>query len=305
MNAPSRVLVTGAGGFIGAAICRALLARGDEVHGMTRRASARDEGVIAHTADLNEPASVRAAFRASMPNAVIHCAAVLPLNRPDPALSEAVNVAGTHAVVEACLEVGCRRLIHISSMSAQPDNRAVYGATKRRSEEVVRGCELNWTIFRPSLVYGRDERSVFAKMVQLARKLPVIPVLGSGREPVRPVHVDDVAAAVLRVLDAPATFGKTYCLGGKDAMTVRDMFRQLAVALGRKPLLVTVPMPIARLLATLMEAVMANPPFTHDNLEGVEKAAPVDIDDAVRDFGFAPRAFGDGLRELFGEPARP
>lgn len=295
-----RILVTGANGFLGAAICRAALSAGHEVHGTVRHNSALDlldSRVVTHVADLCDETRVLRAVETAAPDAVVHNAAIPPVGRPDRTLSERVNVGGTAAVIQACVRSGCRRLVHISSMSAQPENQAVYGSTKRRSEEAVRNSELDWTILRPSLVYGPGDRSVFAKMIRMLRKMPVLPILGSGTEPVRPIHVDDCAAAVVAVLNRPVTFGKTYCLGGKDALDVGTMLRITAEALGRQPIAVHIPFFIARLLAMVLEPIMANPPVTRDNLEGAAKAAFCDIEDAVRDFGFAPRAYREGLAD--------
>lgn len=295
-----RILVTGANGFIGSAVCGAALQAGHEVHGTVRASSTLDlldDRVVRHTADLADEGSVKAAVATARPAAVVHCAAIAPLGRPDRERSEQVNVRGTAFVVAAAKECGCRRFIHVSSMSAQPDNQAVYGSTKRRSEEPVRESGLDWTILRPSLVYGNDPRSVFGKMVSVLRKAPFIPVIGAGREPVRPVHVDDVASAVIAVLAEPKTYSKTYCLGGKDAMDVNTMLRTTAEALGKRPLLVHVPLGVAKVLASVLAMVLANPPVTRDNIEGVEKAAACEIDDAVRDFGYAPRSYAEGLAQ--------
>ncbi|MCL5269792.1 MAG: NAD-dependent epimerase/dehydratase family protein, partial [bacterium] len=120
--------------------------------------------------------------------AVIHGAGVTAEGTPDEALSRRVNVEGAAALFEAARRAGVSRWIQISSMSAHPASTSVYGRTKLAADEFLRRSAPppRWTILRPSLIYGPGDQGLVAKTLRILRKLPVLPMVGSGRELLRP-----------------------------------------------------------------------------------------------------------------------
>ncbi|MDX2176387.1 MAG: NAD-dependent epimerase/dehydratase family protein [Candidatus Sumerlaeia bacterium] len=296
------VLVSGANGFVGSAVCRALLAARNWTPVALAREGADSSlltpGVPVVRGEFHDRRSVAKALAEAKPEAVVHAAAVVSTGKPDMALSSRINVEGTRHFVDAAMEAGVRRWVQISSMSAHRANHSVYGGTKFLADEEVRRSDLAWTILRPSIIYGPARRGIFFKLVNLLRKLPVVPVVGPGREDMRPVHVDDLAMAVLMALDSPMAAGKAYMLGCAEAMTAREFFaRTAAAAKGRPAPVLPLPIWLCRIIAATGEALLANPPITRDNIEGVVKAQPVEIADAERDLGFRPRSYDEGLEE--------
>lgn len=289
-----KVLVTGANGFVGSALCREAIRRGHECLALVRASSNRSlvpvraEQVFGDFGDAMRMGTVLEELR---PEAIIHAGAVVSNGRPNLELAWRVNVEGTSTLLRAAETARVVRWIQISSMSAHPANRSVYGGTKLACDGVVRAGSIPWTILRPSLVYGGGQRGIFQRMRSLIRSLPVVPLLGSGREPMRPVHVDDVAWAALEAIERPATVGGTFCLGGPEDWTFRTLVEKLASGEGRRPLLFPVPMPLCRLAAVLGEVMLEDTPVSTDNLEGIVSAQPVDIESARRELGFNPRAF--------------
>jgi NADH dehydrogenase len=189
--------------------------------------------------------------------------------------------------------------VQISSLSANPNNTSVYGRTKFAADEEVRKSELDWTILQPGTIYGPGARGLFAKIVRLTGGLPVVPVLGSGKQPMRPIFVDDAAGAALDCLEQEASFGKAYALGCSDVITFNDFIREVLRAQNRRKWLVHIPLwfcfPAARVLGLFMK----NPPVTVDNLVGLKQMTAPEIDAARRDFGFAPLTFAEGLQRTF------
>ncbi len=293
------LLVTGANGFVGSAVVHLALQRNIPVRAMVREASDLTllEGSpkeIQVCADMDDAASLERAIEGI--TAVVHCAATTSTFAPDLELSRKVNVEGTRALLQACRTQGVTRFINISSQSAHPDNPSVYGKTKLEQDEVVRGeTQIDWTILRPSIIYGPVARGIFNKMVGLCRKLPVIPVIGSGREPMRPLHVEDLAEGILQCIEAPATFGKSYDLGGADSLEFNQFLKEILQAIGQKKMLIHLPIPIALVIAHVLSTFLKNPPLTPDNVTGISTVQYVDITDAHQDFGFKPRLFYDGI----------
>jgi predicted dehydrogenase/nucleoside-diphosphate-sugar epimerase len=298
------LLVTGASGFLGSAVVHLARSRGMEVRCMVRASSSLrllagiPESAIV-PADMGDPESLRKAVEGV--SAVVHCAATTSISAPDLELSRRINVEGTRALLNACRETGVRRFVNISSQSAHPANPSVYGRTKMEADQEVRAAkDVDWTILRPSIIYGTAAKGIFDKMVQYCRKLPVIPIIGGGHEEMRPVHAADVAAAALACLDASAAIGKTYDIGGLDALEFNDFIGEILKALGKRKMRFHLPIPIALAIARVLSLLMKNPPLTPDNVTGIQTVQHVDISAAQRDFGFAPRSFAEGLREIFG-----
>lgn len=291
-----RILITGAGGFIGAALVGGALARAHTVNALVHKTAPNDERVHIYQGDVTQPKSLVAALEGCQ--AVIHAAAVTSQRHPGWEESRAVNVTGTANLIQVCQQKGVRRFLYVSSMSAFPDNPTPYGKTKYESEQVVIASGLDWTIVRPSIVYGPGDQGVFAKLASQIRALPVIPVIGSGRTPQRPVHVADVAWALLECLNHARTIGKTYMLGGRDPMTYKAFVCAVAQAQGKNPRCVHLPVSVAMCIAKLMKLALSNPPLTPDNVMGLVMAKEVDQTLAEQELGYAPRGFAEGLKEI-------
>src|SRR5262249_21462626 len=195
---------------------------------------------------------------------------------------------------------GVSRWVQISSLSANPANNSVYGRTKFAADEEVRRSGLRWTILQPGTIFGPGGRGLFAKMTGLlSGKLPIVPVLGSGRQTMRPIFVDDAASAALACLDTDATAGRTYALGCRDAITFNDFIRSILRGLGRRKLRLHVPLWVCWPIARVLGWILKNPPVTVDNLVGIKQMKAPEITDAERDFGFAPLSFAEGIERTF------
>lgn len=300
-----KLLITGAAGFLGSEVAREALRRGHETYAMVRNGSLPPDlaAIRVIRADLAE--FVDPAASLVLPpgiEAVVHCAAATSEGRPNMARSTRINVEGTAALARRVVETSGRpaaelRWIQISSMSAHPGSTSVYGRTKLLADDAVKTAGVAWTILRPSIIYGPGARGVVAKTVAIMRKLPVVPVVGAGRELLRPILASDVARLALNALDRPVSVGRTYMLGGPDEITFNDFLARLGEACGVRRPVVHLPIPIAHAIAAVLGAALPNPPLTTDNVLGVKQAQRVLIDDALRDLGPAGATFAEGLRQ--------
>lgn len=299
-----RILITGANGLVGSALCREAAARGHQVFALVRGDSdgslVPDERMILR-GDFTHCDDARRALAASAAEVVIHAAAVVSTGRPDLEKSLAVNVAGTGTLANAARDAGVRLWLQVSSMSAHDENRSIYGGTKFACDEVIRASGIPHIIFRPSLVYAGTPRGIFFRLVTICERARIIPLVGDGSEPVRPIHVDDLAATMIAASERPDLSRKSYPLGGADAMTFRGLVEAICRAMNRSPRIIPVPRPICRLGAVTLELFLRNPPLTSDNIEGLLRAQQVDHSEAVRDLGHNPRHFAEGFRECLKE----
>jgi nucleoside-diphosphate-sugar epimerase len=168
----------------------------------------------------------------------------------------AVNVEGTHRLVEQCKLAGVRKFLFVSSIAAGfPDqSRYFYAQSKVQAEEIVRQSGLHHAIVRPTMIFGPGS-PVLAGLARLAA-LPIIPVFGGGATPVQPIAVDDLADFILRIVDNDLFSGETFDLGGRDVVSIEELLRRIHLLL-RHANAKSLHIPMALLLPalTLLEIV--------------------------------------------------
>src|SRR5262249_37440702 len=139
----------------------------------------------------------------------------------------------TENVLGAVRESGVSRFVHMSALGTGPRALSRYHRTKWAAEEAVRASGLDWTIVRPSVIFGSGDGFV-SLVTQLVRWFPVVPVIGDGRNRFQPVAVADVAEVFARALERPLTAGQTFEVGGSRAYTFDEIVDEVGAALGRR-----------------------------------------------------------------------
>lgn len=257
-----RVLVTGATGYIGGYVSRRLLAEGHEVVGLARRAAAQDPaGTRSAPGDVSTGEGLAAAMRGV--DAVIHLVGIIAEQRG--ATFENVHVDGTRNVLAAAAAAGVARFVHMSALGAHAQAESSYQRTKGAAEELVRASGLDWTIMRPSLVIGVGDAFFGQTLKQLVTLPPIIPVVGTGAYPFRPVWVEDVATAFVSALSQGAAVGRSLDLTGPTEYSLRELLVMIRDLLRPGKPLVNVPLPLMRVGVQLFR-VLPHPPITRDQL---------------------------------------
>lgn len=312
----SRVLITGATGFVGRSVVREALSRGmtpvclvrspDKLFRQHEQTS-RDR-ITAVEGDLVDVNSVRSAAEGCQ--AAIHLVGII-LARPMRGQTfEKVHVRGTQTVVDALKAAGIRRYAHMSALGTRPNAVSAYHQTKWEAEEYVRKSGLDWTIFRPSIIHGPD-----GEFMQLMKRFmcglvpPVVPYFGSGRARLQPVSVKDVAYCFVESLLRQSTIGQTIPLGGPRAYSWIELYNacraNMPGAKSWKPL-VSQPVPVAKAIAVLSAPVMA----MAEKLSASAGLLRFDVgqvqmsqEDSVCDETIAEKAFGIRMRDFESELA--
>ena len=252
-----KVLVTGASGFLGKAVCAELVESGHEVGALVRREGSQPPNTAAVAGDLNDAASLGRAVASSAPECVIHLAAEIASQR-DAARIQATNVEGTRSLIAASEAAGVRRIVFTSTVVTGDANGALlteesqlpveteYGRSKQEGERLVRECSLEDVVIRPSHVYGPGGWFV-EEFVDRLRQPGRFAVIGSGRNWWDVVQVEDVARACVQAAErAPA--GALYHVADDEPITFYDFVALAATELGvgapRR-----IPAAIARLVA--------------------------------------------------------
>ncbi len=294
-----RVLLTGGTGFVGKSILDELIRQGHAVRLLVRHPDAVQRnvaGVEAVLGDILAPNSLPEA--ANGVDAVIHLVGII--SECGRSTFQQVHVEGTRNVVKAARTAGVHRFVQMSALGTRPQAVSRYHKSKFAAEELVRNSGLDYTIFRPSLIYGPEDHFVnlFAKISGWS---PFLPVMGTGTSRMAPVAVESVAKAFVGALSEPRSVGKAYDLCASEILTFEDILRTILAVLGRSRLLLHIPLPVARAQAGFLEFLYGRllkvpPPLNRDQLimlqeDNVGNAAP-----AKALFNLPEEPFADGIR---------
>jgi NADH dehydrogenase len=168
-------------------------------------------------------------------------------------------------------------------------------ATRQGLEEAVRGSELPFVILQPSVLFG-DGAEFVAALSRLARVSPVLPLLGGGQVRFQPLWIEDLVTCLIACVNGDPLITGEIPLGGSEYATFKEVMQTICAAMSIRRLLVPLPLPVARLQAQLMAAVLPNPPLTPATLELFSFDNSTDLDAVDRRFGFHPRGFREHLR---------
>lgn len=250
-----KILVTGGTGFVGRAVVAALAEAGHVSRVLVRQPAAPRARELAGrfpvelvAGDVLKPDTLRAALLGC--EAVIHLVGII--SEVDQNTFENAHTQATRHLVGAAQVGGVKRFLHMSALGTRPNAASRYHQTKWAAEEAVRASGLDWTIFRPSLIYGPEDH--FTRMMaDWSRWSPVVPVLGTGQGRLQPIAVEAVALAFARALTQPATSGRTLDLCGPERLTFNEVLDAILAAVGRRRAKCHLPLPVARGLAGLLE----------------------------------------------------
>jgi uncharacterized protein YbjT (DUF2867 family) len=293
-----RVFVTGATGFVGRAVIQALRAEGHTVRCLVRRGSeSRLQGlgsIERITGDVLTRESLAEGVAGC--DAVVHLVGIIREAPGRGVTFERLHVDATANVVETAAAAGVRRYLHMSALGTRADARARYHRTKWRAEEVVRAAAPGWTIFRPSIIYGRGDGLV--SMLAGMLRLPVVPVIGSGRGRLQPVPVAQVAEGFARAVTSEVALKQTYEVGGADAVTLVELLDLVAEAQGRpRPRKVHLPLGAMRRAAAALHRLPGFP-VTPDQLVMLEEDSVCDPTPFLTAFRLRPVPLAEGLRAM-------
>lgn len=298
-----KVLVTGGTGFVGTHVVNAFQRAGHEVAVLARDPSATknryNRPVEPVSGNVLDPASLDAALAGR--EALVHLVGII--HEKGEQTFDRMHREAVENVVAAARRTGVRRLLHMSAMGSSEDSPSEYGRTKAAGERPVRDSDLDWTIFRPSVIFGLGD-GFFALLAPIVRYNPLfIPVIGRGTTRFQPVSVHDVARVFADSLRRPDTVGKTFELGGPQVFTLNEIYREVAIAVGKpRKRLVHFPLWWGRFLAARFEGlarkgILPAPPLTRDQLKSLSRDNTADVSDTVAVFGGEWQELRAGLRQ--------
>jgi NADH dehydrogenase len=281
------ILVTGGTGFIGPRVVHALRERDKPVRALVREPRGEKATTLAAwgaelvQGDMTDTASLRRAVEGS--DVVVHLVAIRQGNAQQ---FRRVMEEGTRDLVAAAKDAGVKRFVLMSALgtSEQSKDLVPYYHAKWEQEQMVTGSGLEHVIFRPSFVFAGNG-GILPTFRRLARLSPVTPIIGSGKERIQPIWIDDVAAYFSHGVDRAEAANRVFELGGPDAVSWNQFWERLKRVLGQRRPSLHVPMALMRANALVTERLPGNIPLTRDLLTMLEHGDNVvSNDDAVRTF---------------------
>ncbi|MBY0291853.1 MAG: complex I NDUFA9 subunit family protein [Alphaproteobacteria bacterium] len=178
---------------------------------------------------------------------------------------EALHVKGAGLVAQMAVELKIPTLLHMSALGANKDSSSRYASSKARGEETVLKHFPHATIFRPSVIFGSEDKFLnrFAEMTLFS---PFLPLIGGGKTRFQPVYVGDVAESIQKASVQKEARGHTYELGGPVVYTFSELMKFLLQEIHRKRFLLPVPFKLAKVIA-MMTQYLPTPPLTPDQVE--------------------------------------
>lgn len=273
------ILVSGGTGFLGSAIVRELLARGERVAVLGRDASrtraAFPEGVEAREGDVREPATLAAAMQGidivinavQFPNSPIE-------NRRKGHTFEEVDLKGTRHQVDAAKDAGVRRFVYLSGVGASRDAEKHWFRYKWEAEKYLQDSGIEWVVIRPTWVYGPGDVSL-NRFLQMGTRLPFVPMFGDGEQEMQPVFIDDVARVTADAALRPEAANELFEIGGPEVMTMNEVVSAALEVKGAKRRLLHQPAAIGKALGALA-SLLPSPPLTADTVDFITSPATAD-----------------------------
>ena len=302
----SIVLVTGASGFVGSHVVPELIGAGHRVIGLVRTPDAGAQvalrldqpmraGLETRIGDVTDPASLRPALDGV--DAVVHLVG-LPRDLTGGRDLSRVNTEGTRNVLAAMAETGVRRLVHLGALGVADDPTLHYASSKARAEALVAASDRDWTILKPSLLWG--ERDGFFNIVaDLVRWSPgIVPVPGNGQSRFQPLAVRDLAHGLRISLEDEAHVGRQHELGGPRYWTYREITAEVCRAMVRRRAIVPMPIPLIRLVAGTSEVLHLPFPVATDQLRQLKLDNIGPLGSFGSAFGFEPQDMAGNLGYL-------
>ncbi len=293
------LFITGASGFVGRALCRELEQKGHQLYCLVRPGSEKhlisSPRVHPVCADLFSLEELTAPI--SKVDAAIHLVGIIRQFPTRQITFERLHQQATTIILEATRQAGVKRFLHMSANGTDEQARSAYHQSKWHAEQAVRKSGLEWTIFRPSLIYGPEDQFINL-IANLIRRLPVVPVIGDGEYLLQPVPVEQIAHSFSLALEQSETIEKTYFCGGKDQLSYNQLLDLIGAALGKskvrkvhQPLLLMQP-----IVAILQHLPIF--PLTSDQLQMLLAGNCCDTTQWLADFHLEPSSTAESLSYL-------
>ncbi|MEA2016798.1 MAG: NAD(P)H-binding protein [Actinomycetota bacterium] len=290
------VIIIGATGFLGKPVLEKLLKKGFKARCLLRTSS--------DTSKLEEAANkIGGKFGFVTGTLQSPDSIITPLKKAEIAVYM-VDLEYTGLLknfINAALRAGLKRVIFISSTTVLVPLESKVKTKKIASENLIKNSGLDYTILRPSMIYGSKDDTNFSRMINFIKKRGFFITFGSGNNLIQPVYIEDVAAAVVSAIDNRKTFRQIYNIAGKEPLKYNDMLEIVRNKLNKQFKSIRVPPVPGKFLISIYAGISKSPALTPAQIDrtGIDKI--YSYRKASNDFDFSPIGFEEGIEKLIKE----
>ncbi|PDV99968.1 SDR family oxidoreductase [Candidatus Chloroploca asiatica] len=278
-----KVLVTGSTGFTGSYVVPKLLEKSTEVRCLVRSTS--DTSILPQGqvelvyGDLSDLHSLKLALQGV--DAIINVASI--------------GFGHAPGIVQAALEAGVQRGVFVSTTAIFTSLKASSKKVRLAAEEVIQKSDLQYTIIRPTMIYGSSRDRNMCRLINYIRRFPCLPIVGNGKNLQQPVYVDNVAQAIVDSLLTESTLRKSYNISGAASLTFNQVIDTISNLLNKRIYKVYLPSSPVIGMLQFFERMSVSIPVKSEQIQRLNEDKAFDYTDAQRDFGYAPYSFKEGV----------
>lgn len=295
------VIVTGANGYLGYYVCRELINQGWNVIGLKYNHFASrilDNEQIKYiagdiTKDLNSNKKLNEAVKGKKIAGVLNLAALL--GSSDYNSNFAVNAEGVRNLMNYAKKIGTDRFIQISSVVVLKKIKGPYGETKLIGQNYLTDSDFNYTVFIPAMILGPESLGLNRILKNVFRIPMFIPLIGSGKETQHPIFVEDFAKYIVKSIDEPKSFRKTYEIAGDTIISFKGLIKLILKIRQSKKIFIPVPPFVAKGLGKFFQKTQEVPLFTAEHVKGVLQDSRLNTSNLKNDLGFKPTSLEKSL----------
>ncbi|MFM7718499.1 MAG: NAD(P)H-binding protein [Actinomycetota bacterium] len=294
----AEVVVAGGSGFIGSAVVRRLVARGDRVRVMTAHPGRSADRIRAAGAEPVEGDLLRAeTLRPALEGAEVVVQSLsfpsFPVEKPSRKWTfTEFEHHGTERLVTAAKEAGARRYVYVSGVGVAPDARFVWHRAKWAGERAILASGVPATIIRPSWAFGEHDAAL-NRFVTLVKRFQFVPQIGNGRQRINPVWVEDIAAVAERAAAPDAPSG-VFEIGGPEVLTMHEILRRMLEVMGRRRPIVPIPAVLPKAAGAVLR-YLPMPPLSPSAVDFLLCDAVADTTDLLARFPMRLTPLREGL----------
>lgn len=278
------ILLTGATGFLGGYVLEEIVKRGYEVTCFVRETSnlerIKQMNVPYIFGELDDYKSICNALESK--EALINTASL--------GFGHAPNI------IKACENIDIKRTIFISTTGIftklNPDSKGI----RLEAERLIKESNLNYTIIRPTMIYGTPKDRNMWRLVNYLRRLPIIPILGDGTYLQQPVYVKDLAWAIVSAYETELSIRKAYNISGLKPVTYNEVVDMTGNALGKKVIKIHVPTKLSYNLLKTYERISRKPKLKAEQVLRLNENKDFSHEEATKDFMYKPISFEEGIK---------
>lgn len=280
-----RVLVTGGSGFLGRHTIPKLVDSGHLVYALARSVGAAELvgqlGAEPLMGDLDIPSTLPYDFASHGPDVLLNLASL--------------GFGHASTIIEAAASAGIERAVYVSTTAVATSLNAPSKLVRLAAEESIQQSSACWTIVRPTMIYGAPGDRNIERLLWFLKKTPLVPIPGRGSGLQQPIHVDDLAQALVDIVASTNTDRRRFDLAGPEPLSFRRLIAEAKAAVGSRAVLQNVPLKPVMWATRGYEKLSSNPRLKVEQVLRLTEDKYFPIDDARQAWGYEPRSFSHGV----------